>query len=279
MNQYHCKRCGNTMTHSEKHPCFIHNKFESTYLPQLPVESDENFHEVKDKPMENSNDISRCLSRDARENESKKSKFLNLSPLQNNEKIKSLFKRSRKVNTFPENPVMSNPKNSSDNSYYFNPISNAQVIDVQTNENATCITSSESVESSYRPQNDHRETDEKILIVSGSGSVDIQKQPVSDLFHKTADKESKMFLENSKWQTLNNDKNNFMDSVECVIRQDRSHDNKIPGRTNLILQPDLPPGSTELDNGMILMSGNVLDEHILERILRLTVRRKNVYQR
>ncbi|XP_055942008.1 zinc finger protein 182-like [Argiope bruennichi] len=71
-----------------------------------------------------------------------------------------------------------------------------------------------------------------------------------------------MFLENSKWQTLNNDKNNFMDSVECVIRQDLSHDNKIPGRTNLILQPDLPPGSTELDNGMILMSGNVMDEHI-----------------
>ncbi|XP_055942016.1 zinc finger protein 510-like [Argiope bruennichi] len=177
------------MTHRENHPCFIHNKFESKYLPQLPVESDENFHEVKDKPTENSNDISRCLSRDARQNE-------------------------------------------------------------------------KSVESSYRPENDHRETDEKILIVSGSGSVDIQKQHVSDLFHKTPDEESKAFLENSKWKALNNDKNNFTDSLEYVIRQDRSHDNKISGRTNLILQPDLPPGSTELDNGIILMSGNVMDEHI-----------------
>ncbi|XP_055941999.1 zinc finger protein 600-like [Argiope bruennichi] len=71
-----------------------------------------------------------------------------------------------------------------------------------------------------------------------------------------------MRLENSKWQSLKNDKNNFIYSLECVINKAISDCKKNSGTANLIANPDLPSGSEEPENGKRQVSEGETNEHI-----------------
>ncbi|KAF8788209.1 hypothetical protein HNY73_009740 [Argiope bruennichi] len=179
MDQYPCRRCGKTVAHNENHPCFLHKKFDYTYSLQWPVESDKIHDEVKDKSTDNSNDGSRCLSGAAVQNKNKKSELMNLSLFQNNERVNSLSSKDNSCMTFSENFINEQLTNSCDSSYY-DPISDVQIIEVQTNENASFTASSENVEYAHSPENDQRETDENMIVVIGSGGVDLQNQRGSD---------------------------------------------------------------------------------------------------
>ncbi|XP_055941996.1 zinc finger protein 112-like [Argiope bruennichi] len=264
MDQNPCKRCGKTVTDDENHPCFRHKKFDYRNSLQRPVESDKHHDEVKDKSMENSNDNTRCLSGDAGQNKNKKSEFMNLSLFQNNEIANSVSSKDNSCTTFSENFINEQLTNSCDSSYY-DPISDVQMTEVQTNENESVTTFAENYESRYRLENDQSETFEKTIVVTGSSGVDIQKQEVlgaSDLIYATTDEECKMSLEGSKWQTLKKDKNYFMDALEYVIINALSDNNNISGSANSTVNPDLPPGSNESKNGKRKLAENVNDENI-----------------
>ncbi|KAF8788195.1 hypothetical protein HNY73_009726 [Argiope bruennichi] len=128
------------------------------------------------------------------------------------------------------------------------------VIEVQTKANASFVISSENIESYSGSENDHREALKKTIIITGSSVVDIQRQSgsgVSDLMLAIAAEEYKTSLEKGKWQTLNNTKKNFMDSLECVIRKSHSDNNNISGTSNLTINLDLPSGIQEPRNGKI----------------------------
>ncbi|KAF8788187.1 hypothetical protein HNY73_009718 [Argiope bruennichi] len=77
---------------------------------------------------------------------------------------------------------------------------------------------------------------------SGSSGTDIQNQresDVSDQIHATTDDEFKMSLEDSKSQSLNRDKKDFMDSLECVIRNALLDNDNISGTVNSTVNFDL----------------------------------------
>ncbi|XP_055942007.1 zinc finger protein 112-like [Argiope bruennichi] len=230
MDQCHCKRCGKTVTHKENHACFIYKKFDYRYLQSRPVEAEKHHDEVKDKSTENSNDSS-------------------------NEKEKNLSSKYNRCTIFSENFINEQLRNSCDSSYY-DPISDVQMI--QTNVNA----SSENIVSSYRPENHQLEAYEELIVVTGASAIDMQKQSgVSDFMHATTDIEYKMSLEKRKWQTLNKDKNSFMDSLECVIRNFLPDNKNNSGTANVILETDLLPESKKQRNGKKVVSENI-NEHI-----------------
>ncbi|XP_055941988.1 zinc finger protein 436-like [Argiope bruennichi] len=260
MDQCHCKRCGKTVTRVEDHPCLFHKKFDYRYSQSRPAESEKHHDEIKDKTTENSNDSSRCLSPASGKNENKKSQLMNLLLFQNNEKEKSLSSKKNIVKTFSENSGKEQQRTPSDSSY-FNPFSNAQLIEVQTNENASFTTSSGNVVSGYRTENNQCEAYEKMIVVTRTSAIDMQKQIGSDLMHATTDEEYKMSLEKRKWQTLNNDKNSFMDSLECVIRNSFSDNKNASVTANVILELDLPPESKKPRNDKRGVSENI-NKHI-----------------
>ncbi|KAF8788188.1 hypothetical protein HNY73_009719 [Argiope bruennichi] len=231
MDQYPCKRCGKLVSHSENHPCFIHKKFDYRHLQSRPAESEKHHDEVKDKSTENSNDSS-------------------------NEKEKYLSPKYNRCTIFSENFINEQLRNSCDSSYSY-PISEVQMIEVQTNVNASL----ENIVSSYRPENHQREAYEELIVVTGASAIDMQKQIVSDLMHATTDVEYKMSLEKRKWQTLNNDKNSFMNSLECVIRNSLPDNKNNSGTANVILETDLLPESKKQRNGKMDVSENI-NEHI-----------------
>ncbi|KAF8788181.1 hypothetical protein HNY73_009712 [Argiope bruennichi] len=118
--------------------------------------------------------------------------------------------------------------------------------------NASFTASLEKFESVHRRENVHREAYEETTVAAGLNGVEIQKQSgscVSDLMHATTNEEYKMSLEKNKCKTLHKDKRDFIDFLECVIRAAHSDSNNFSGTENLILNPDLPPGSKEPKNG------------------------------
>ncbi|XP_055942010.1 histone-lysine N-methyltransferase PRDM9-like [Argiope bruennichi] len=100
---------------------------------------------------------------------------------------------------------------------------------------------------------------------SGSSGTDIENQrgsDVSDQIYATTDDECKMSLEDSKSRSLNKDKKNFMDYLECVIRNSFSDNNNISRTAESTANFDLPPGCNEPKNGKVQVSEDVIDEHI-----------------
>ncbi|XP_055941955.1 zinc finger protein 761-like [Argiope bruennichi] len=91
----------------------------------------------------------------------------------------------------------------------------------------------------------------------------VESDDFSNQIRATTDVESQMRLENSKWQSLKNDKNNFIYSLECVINKAISDCKKISGTANLIANPDLPSGSEEPENGKRQVSEGETNEHTL----------------
>ncbi|XP_055941987.1 zinc finger protein 233-like [Argiope bruennichi] len=259
MDQYRCKRCGNIVARGEDHPCYFYKKFDYKHSTQVPVESEKSDDEVKEKSTEYSNDRSRYLNRAAGQIGSKKSELMNLSLFQNNEKDKSLSSTENRRKTSADssnNAQIWNPHNV----LYFNPISDVQGIEVQSDINA----SSGKVKSDYRPENHKHESYEKEIFVTGESGVDIQKQRVSalsDLIRATTE-ESQMRLETSKWQSLNNDEYNFIYFLESVINKAISDCKNISGTMNLISNPDLPSGSNEPKNCKMQVSEGETNGHI-----------------
>ncbi|KAF8788179.1 hypothetical protein HNY73_009710 [Argiope bruennichi] len=179
------------------------------------------------------------------------SKYSLQQPVQsdeNHDKIKD------KCSENSNNEQLRTPSDSS----YFNPISDVQGIEVQTNENASFTASLENVESSYRPETDQHETDEKMIVAAGLNGDSVQKQNVSDLSDLIL---VTMSLEDSKWKSLNNDKNIFIDSLECVVKKLQSHNSNISGTENFTVIHELPPGRKEPKNVKRQESEMINDEH------------------
>ncbi|XP_055942013.1 oocyte zinc finger protein XlCOF8.4-like [Argiope bruennichi] len=100
---------------------------------------------------------------------------------------------------------------------------------------------------------------------SGSSGIDIENQrgpDESDQIYATTDDECKMSLEDSKSRSLNKDKKNFMDYLECAIRNSFSDNNNISRTAESTANFDLPPGCNEPKNGKVQVSEDVIDEHI-----------------
>ncbi|XP_055942006.1 zinc finger protein 226-like [Argiope bruennichi] len=108
-------------------------------------------------------------------------------------------------------------------------------------------------------------TGDRPFLQSGSG--------VSDPMLAMAGEEYKTSLEKGKWQTLNNNKKNFMDSLECVIRKSHSDNNNISGTSNSTKNLDPPSGIKEPRNGKIHASYGENDEHIPPEVLSQVKRR------
>ncbi|KAF8788185.1 C2H2 finger domain transcription factor crzA like protein [Argiope bruennichi] len=243
---YLCQLCDNVVTYGENPPCFFYKNYDSVYSLQKRGNLDE---KAKDKCVENSNDSFRHSSQADQQNESKKSELIHLSLFQNNEEVKSLSSNGNRCRTLAEssnNAQICNPCDIS----YFNLISEVQMIEVAAKENTSILVSSENVESRYRLETDQRESCKKTEAVTRSSTFDIQKERglgVSGVMH-TTDDGCKMYLENSKWQSLNKDKNNFIYFLECVINKTISDSNNISGIVSLNVNSVLPHGSKELKN-------------------------------
>ncbi|XP_055942009.1 zinc finger protein 182-like [Argiope bruennichi] len=246
MARYLCQLCDNVVTYGENHPCFFYKNDDNVYsLPEYWKDS------------------SRHLSQADQQNKKENPELKNLSLFQNNAEVKSLFSKGNWFRTFAESTDNAQTRNPCEISY-FNLISDVEVIEVEGNENAFVTVSSENVESDYRPETDQRETFEKTIIVIGPSDVDLQTQrllDVSDLMHATAEEECKMPVEDNKRQTLNNDKNNFIFSLECGMNKIISDGNKVSKTANLIVNLDLPSGNKESKNGK-QVSECVNHEHI-----------------
>ncbi|KAF8788203.1 hypothetical protein HNY73_009734 [Argiope bruennichi] len=246
MARYLCQLCDNVVTYGENHPCFFYKNDDNVYsLPEYWKGS------------------SRHLSQADQQNKKENPELKNLSLFQNNAEVKSLFSKGNWFRTFAESTDNAQTRNPYENSY-FNLISDVEVIEVEGNKNAFVTVSSENVESDYRPETDQRETFKKTITIIGPSDVDLQTQrllDVSDLMHATAEEECKMPVEENKWQTLNNDKNNFIYSLECGMNKIISDGNKVSETANLIVNLDLPSGNKESKNGK-QVSECVNHEHI-----------------
>ncbi|XP_055942003.1 RB-associated KRAB zinc finger protein-like [Argiope bruennichi] len=247
MAQYLCRLCDNVVTYGENHPCFFYKNYDSVYSLQKRGNLDE---KAEDKCVENSNDSFRHSRQADQQNGSKKSELIHLSLFQNNEEAKSLSSNGNRCRTLAESSNNAQIWNPCDISY-FNPISEVQMIEMNDSEIQSIIVSSENVESRYRLETDQRETCKKMRAVTRSSTFDIQKERelgVSGVMHATTDDGCKMYLENSKWQSLNKDKNNFIYSLECVINKVISDSINISGTGNLNVNSVLKHGSKELKN-------------------------------
>ncbi|XP_055941934.1 zinc finger protein 235-like [Argiope bruennichi] len=258
MGKCRCKRCGNIR--GEDHACFIHKKFDYRYSIQQRAESDDNLDEGNDKSTENSNDDSQNLSRAFGRKESERTELTSLSLFQNTER--DISTRSAVSSNYVQ---LRSPSDSS----HFHSISDFQAIQVQTNQNASFRDSSINAEPNNRHENDFIETYNRDQAAAGSSGIDIQNQigsSGSDLMHAKPDEECKMYLEESKSQSLKKDKKDFMDVLEYVIRNALSDNNNISGTANSTMNPDLLSGSKEPKSGKRQVSEVVNEEHISHEV-------------
>ncbi|XP_055942017.1 zinc finger protein 182-like [Argiope bruennichi] len=238
MARYFCQICRRVLTYGEPHPCVFYKNDDNVYSLPTTGNSDEDNEEAKDKCKENSNENSLYLSQSFQQKENKESELINLSLYQHSEEFKPLPTKVNKYRISAEcsdNAQLSDPCDIS----YFNPISDAQATEVQGKGNASFTASSENFETAHRPEIVHREAYEEMTILAGSSGVRIQNQSpsgVSDLIYATTAEEHKTSLEIRKWQSLNGDKNNFIDSLECVVKTSHSNNKNISGNENLILK-------------------------------------------
>ncbi|XP_055941948.1 zinc finger protein 614-like [Argiope bruennichi] len=224
------------LTYGEHNPCVFYKNDDNVYSLPTTGNSDEDNEEAKDKCTENSNENSLYLSQSFQQKENKESELINLSLYQHNEEFKPLPPKVNKYRNSAECSVKAQLSDPCDISY-FNPISDAQATEVQGKEITSFTASSENIESAHRPEIVHRGAYEKTTVSAGSSVFQIQNQSasgVSDLLYATTDEEP--FLENSKWQTLNYDKINFIESLECVVKTGHSESKSISGNENLILK-------------------------------------------
>ncbi|KAF8788171.1 Zinc finger protein 182 like protein [Argiope bruennichi] len=258
MGKCHCKRCGNIR--GEDHACFIHKKLDYRYSIQQRAESDDNLDEGNDKSTENSNDNSQNLSRAFGRKESERTELTSWSLFQNTER--DISTRSAVSSNYVQ---LRSPSDSS----HFHSISNFQAIQVQTNQNASFRDSSINAEPNNKHENDFIETYNREQAAAGSSGIDIQNQigsSGSDLMHAKPDEECKMYLEESKSQSLKKDKKDFMDALEYVIRNALSDNNNISGTANSTMNPDLLSGSKEPKSGKRQVSEVVNEEHISHEV-------------
>ncbi|KAF8784148.1 hypothetical protein HNY73_011623, partial [Argiope bruennichi] len=234
MARYLCQICHKVLTYGENNPCLFYKNDDNVYSLPTTGNSDENNEETKDKCTENSNENSLYLNQSFRQNENKESGLIDLSLYQHNEEFKPLPTKVNKYRISAECSDNSELNDLCDISC-FNP-TDAQATEVQVKENATFTVSLENFESADRPEIENREAYEKTTVQVGSSGVEIQNQSASDLICATTDEEYKTCLESSKWQTLNDDKNNFIDSLECVVKIAHSDSKNISGNENLILK-------------------------------------------
>ncbi|KAF8788177.1 Zinc finger protein 813 like protein [Argiope bruennichi] len=273
MARYFCQICRRVLTYGENHPCFFYKNDDNVYSLPTIGNSDEDNEEAKDKCTENSKENSLYLSQSFQQKENKESELINLSLYQYYEEFTPL---PRKVNKYrnsaecSDNAQLCDPCDIS----YFHRISDAQATEVQGKENTSFTASSENIESAHRLEIVHRDAYEKTTVSAGSSVFQILDP---DLLYATTDEEYKTFLENSKWQTLNYDKKNFINSLECVVKtgHSESHNNKKKKSTDLkepistkeddkaVAGPSgFCSGCNEPKNGKRQVSEDVNDENI-----------------
>ncbi|XP_055942015.1 uncharacterized protein LOC129972059 [Argiope bruennichi] len=137
-------------------------------------------------------------------------------------------------------------------------------IDVQPEENASLMVSSENAESCFRLENDFPAAYNFSPAVIESTGVDEERQRISgitDLIYATGSEKDEMSCQENKWLSLNNDNKYFMDSLECAIRRGHSDRSNISEPRKLIVNPDFLPERNEPENGKIPVSEYVTDEH------------------
>ncbi|XP_055941961.1 zinc finger protein 41 homolog [Argiope bruennichi] len=138
------------------------------------------------------------------------------------------------------------------------------IVDTQgNNENASINVLSENVENAWNSEKDSQKACTKTT--DNTGSISEQKNGdsnISNLSAGEAFEECRMSLQDSKWQSFNNDKDSFMDSLDCVIKSNLSVKKNITGSKNSLLNCDFSQGNKDPKHSTIKISRRLKTEHI-----------------
>ncbi|XP_055941969.1 zinc finger protein 33B-like [Argiope bruennichi] len=138
------------------------------------------------------------------------------------------------------------------------------IVDAQeNNENASINVLSENFENAWNSEKDSQKACTKTT--DNTGSISEQKNGdsnISNLSAGEAFEECRMSLQDSKWQSFNNDKDSFMDSLDCVIKSNLSVKKNITGSKNSLLNCDFSQGNKDPKHSTIKISRGLKTEHI-----------------
>ncbi|KAF8788186.1 Zinc finger protein 69 like protein [Argiope bruennichi] len=225
MARYLCQICYRIVPYGENHSCLFYKDNDYVYtLPKLEEldKIDKNNDYAKDIVKENLNDIDENLQLEVRQIYSENSAVINTSLKENIDEV-FLVSDSRRKRKLKA-------------------ISNRAQMRNRCGTSIACTETTDNTGSVYEQNNG--------------------ESKVSHLSPGKAYEECRMSLQDSKWQPFNNDKDSFMDSLDCVIKSDHSVKKNITGSKNSLFNYGFLQGNKKTKLSTIEASRSLKNEHI-----------------
>ncbi|XP_055942001.1 zinc finger protein with KRAB and SCAN domains 8-like [Argiope bruennichi] len=260
MVRYLCQSCNRTYIYGEIHHCKFYKNNGYVFLPRRSEESEELNKKNGDRKgtfKERKDDNNETLYQEARQYDSEKTTLMNSSINENNDKVFFLpvsnRKRKMKIST----------ETTSHHAQIRN-LPGTPILDVQANnENASVNVLPENIENSSNSERGSKSACTKTT--DNTGSLHEQNKGGSNHSNSTSGKaseECRMSLEEIKWQSLNNDKDLFMDSLECVIKSALFENKNISVSKNFSMNSDFSPGNNKRKDVKFEISWDLKNELI-----------------